>query len=372
MPLDLSNTLVVGISATALFDLAEADKLFSDTAAHNPNEAIKTYRQWMLANENEPLSAGTGLPLVKALLHLNSYKHAGEPPIVEVVVMSRNSPETGVRVLKNIRGLGLDISRSVFTGGESVTDYLDALAVDLFLTTSVKDAQIVADSKVCAAALLSPPPVGAPELPDTQVRIAFDGDAVLFDEESEVRYKEQGLPAFHKAEDEEQNTPMRDGPHALLLKKLAKMQERLPMPIEHSPVRIAIVTARNYPAEMRVINTLRQWGIYVDEAFFLGGIAKGKVLKAFKPHIFFDDQEVHLKDAALYVPSGRVLYASNSPLATTAEAAATIAAANPAMAVTVAPSPEGQGASAIHEVAPSETPRIVPGAIPSEGAGNKN
>lgn len=342
MPFDLSKTLVVGISATALFDLAEADKMFSEKTAQDPETAVVEYRQYMLQREEEPLEPGTGLPLVKALLHLNNYAKTGDTPIVEVVVMSRNSPETGLRVLKTIRKMGLSISRSAFTGGESVTDYLDAFDVDLFLTTSTDDAQKVADSRICAAAILSPPPAGAPELTDKQVRIAFDGDAVLFSEDSEIIYKTEGLTAFHKAEDEGQNVPLGDGPYASLLKKLAKMQDRLPMRIEHSPVRIAIVTARNFPAEMRVINTLREWGIYVDEAFFLGGIAKGKILKAFKPHIFFDDQEVHLLDAAAYVPSGRVLYPSNSPLATPAQTAAVIAEIQPAMAVTVSASSIGE------------------------------
>ncbi|RYD77681.1 MAG: 5'-nucleotidase, partial [Sphingobacteriales bacterium] len=152
------------------------------------------------------------------------------------------------------------------------------------------------------------------EYPDGQVRIAFDGDAVLFSEESEIVYKTKGLQEFHATEDASQDIPMAEGPYASLLKKLGKLQERLPMRVEYSPVRIAIVTARNLPSEMRVIKTLRNWGVYVDEAFFLGGVGKSKVLQAFRPHIFFDDQEIHLKDAAAHVPSGRVPYLSGSPL----------------------------------------------------------
>jgi len=315
MPLDLSDTLVVGITATALFDLEEADRMFSAKAVAEPETAIEEYRKYMLEREDEILGRGTGFPLVRALLQLNQHTAVGEAPIVEVVVMSRNSPETGIRVLKTIRELGLGISRSAFTAGEAVTDYLEAFDVDLFLTTNLADAQRVIDSRACAAAVLSPPPVGAPDPPDDQVRIAFDGDAVLFDEESELVYKTQGLAAFHEAEDALQHVPLPEGPYASLLKKLAKMQERLPMRVEHSPVRIAIVTARNTPAEMRVIRTLRQWGVYVDEAFFLGGLGKAKVLRAFKPHIFFDDQEIHLKDAAAVVPSGRVPYQTGSLLA---------------------------------------------------------
>jgi 5'-nucleotidase len=228
--------------------------------------------------------------------------------------MSRNSPETGMRVFNNIRSRGLPISRHAFTGGESVVDYLDAFAVDLFLTTNVEDAQRIIDAQACAAAVLKPPPhTGEAPLED-QVRIAFDGDAVLFDDSSELVYKTEGLGRFHTVEDEKQNEPMNDGPYAILLRKLAKLQERLPFGADASPVRIAIVTARSAPAEMRVINTLRHWGVYVNEIFFLGGVPKSKVVKAFRAHIFFDDQDLHLDPAAKHVPSGRVPYRSDSPL----------------------------------------------------------
>ena len=228
--------------------------------------------------------------------------------------MSRNSPETGIRVLNAIRGQHLPITRSAFTGGETVVDYLDAFAVDLFLTTEPVDAQRVIDSRVCAAAVLKAPPTRQAEIPAGQVRIAFDGDAVLFDDSSELVFKTEGLSAFQAAEDRAQDVPLPEGPYANLLKKLSTLQDRLPMRVEYSPVRIAIVTARNSPADLRVIKTLRRWGVYVDEAFFLGGLSKSSVLKAFKPHIFFDDQDVHLREAAQYVPAAHVPYASGSPL----------------------------------------------------------
>ena len=228
--------------------------------------------------------------------------------------MSRNSPETGVRVFNNIRKRGLSISRHAFTGGESVVDYLDAFDVDLFLTTNVSDAQKVIDGKACAAAILKEPPQDRPPLPEDQVRIAFDGDAVLFDDSSELVYKLEGLKAFHSREDASEDEPMLDGPYAQLLRKLSRLQQRLPFGVEFSPVRISIVTARNSPAEMRVIKTLRQWGVYVNEIFFLGGVEKTKVVKAFKAHIFFDDQDLHLDPAANFIPSGRVPYRSDSPL----------------------------------------------------------
>lgn len=315
MPVDLSETLVVGISATSLFDLTEADKVFREKFAKDKQSAVTEYRAYMLEHENDNLKDGTAMPLVKALLALNKYKNSDNaPPLVEVVVMSRNSPETGVCVFNNIRSRSLSISRHAFTGGESVVDYLDAYDVDLFLTTNIKDAQRVIDTGNCAAAILKPPPSDLVAPPEDQVRLAFDGDAVLFDDSSELVYKIKGLEEFYTNEDQHQNIPMAEGPYATLLTKLAKLQKRLPFGVEFSPVRIAIVTARSAPAEMRVIKTLRHWGVYVNEVFFLGGLEKSKVLKAFKAHIFFDDQDLHLDPAAHHVPSGKVPYKSSSEL----------------------------------------------------------
>jgi 5'-nucleotidase len=314
MSLDLSNTLVVGISATALFDLGEADRLFQAQLKVDVEKAVVDYRQYMLARENEPLLDGTGMPLIRALLELNKFHQKNESPLVEVVVMSRNSPETGVRVFNNIRKLGLKISRHAFTGGESVADYIEAFDVDLFLTTNIKDAQKVMDAGKCAVALLKEPPKDIEQLPSDQVRIAFDGDAVLFDESSELIFKAKGLDEFQQNEDLQQHVPMLEGPYASFLQKLAKLQSRLPFGVEMSPIRLAIVTARSAPAEMRVINTLRHWGVYVNEVFFLGGLNKAAILKAFKPHIFFDDQDLHIETASKLVPAGKVPYKTDSLL----------------------------------------------------------
>jgi len=315
MALDLSDTLVIGISATALFDLSEADKVFRDKLKEDKETAIKEYRDYMLKRENEPLKDGTGMPLVKALLDLNKYKKEKDKnPLVEVVVMSRNSPETGIQVFNNIRERDLKITRHAFTGGESVTDYLEAFDVDLFLTTNLKDAQKVRDENVCAVALVKEPPSDIEKIPKGQVRIAFDGDAVIFDETSEIVYKAEGIEKFYENENSKQDEPMGEGPYASLLRKLSRLQDRLPFSVEYSPVRIAIVTARNAPAEMRVIKTLRAWGVYVDEIFFLGGVDKSKILRAFKAHIFFDDQDVHLEETSQFIPSGKVPYSSNSKL----------------------------------------------------------
>ena len=303
MPLDLSQILVVGVSSRSLFNLEKENEIFN-------KNGISGFRKYQLEHEAEELEPGTAFHLVQSLLHLNTN---AKKRIVEVVVMSRNSPETGVRIMNSVNKYGLDITRMAFSGGEPLSAYIDAFDIDLFLSKDLKDVQSVIDSKKSAAAFIyEPPNEFKPD--DNRVKIAFDADAVLFSDESEIRYKKEGIEAFHKYEKENENEPLNEGPFAKLLIKLSKIQEELPTTIELSPLRIAIVTARNAPSHMRVIKTLRKWGVYVDEAYFLGGLAKDKVLKAFGAHIFFDDQETHLKDAALLVPSARVPYASDSPL----------------------------------------------------------
>lgn len=301
MPIDLSSRLVVGVSTRALFDLEEENRIFNE-------QGIVGYRKFQLEKEKDPLQPGTAFYLVKSLLELN--RHAKQP-IVEVVVMSRNSPETGVRVLNSIREHSLSITRVALTGGEPLAPFIDAYNVDLFLSKDHKDVQTVIDSKTAAAALIYAPPTGFNPA-DTRVKIAFDADAVVFSEHSELRYKTEGMDAFHKYEAENEDVPLQEGPFANLIRKLSKIQEYLPTTIELSPLRIAIVTARNAPSHMRVIKTLRHWGVYVDEAYFLGGLSKDKVLKAFGAHIFFDDQDAHLEGASKVVPSGKVPYATDS------------------------------------------------------------
>ncbi|NBB75639.1 MAG: 5'-nucleotidase, partial [Bacteroidetes bacterium] len=186
--------------------------------------------------------------------------------------------------------------------------------VDLFLTTSEEDAQFVIDTGACAAAVLSVPPDRTPIATDGEVRIALDGDAVLFSDESEIVYKTGGLDRFREREQDLEDQPLPGGPYEDFLKALARMQERLPTRVEYSPVRLALVTSRDSPADLRVIKTLRAWGVYVDMAFFLGGVDKGPVLESFNPHIFFDDQDIHVESAAKRVPTGKVLYRSDSTL----------------------------------------------------------
>lgn len=244
--------------------------------------------------------------------------------MVEVVIMSKNSPDTGIQVLNALRSHGLPISRSAFTSGEGVADYVADFKVDLFLTTNHDDAQQVTDAGVCACAILDAPPIDMKELDTNQLRIAFDGDAVLFDEAGELLSRQQGLKAFHDYEAKMSDVPMNKGPYADFLIKLSKLQKRLPAKIKHPPIQIALVTARNAPADLRAIKTLRDWGVNVDLAFFLGGLDKRHVLQTFAPHIFFDDSIHNYESAKGVVPSGLVPYSSKSKLfVKQADAAAT-------------------------------------------------
>ena len=304
MSLDFSEALVVGVSSRALFNLEKENEIFL-------HEGISGYRKHQQENEDELLEKGTAFHLVQSLLHLNMN---AKKRIIEVIVMSKNSPETGVRIMNSVVKYGLDITRMAFSGGEPLAPYIDAFDIDLFLSKDHKDVQAVIDSKKAAAAFIYEPPTEFKPT-DNRVKIAFDADAVLFSDESEHRYKTEGIAAFHKYEKEHEDEPLGEGPFAKLLIKLSKIQDELPTRIELSPLRIAIVTARNAPSHMRVIKTLRKWRVYVDEAYFLGGLSKDTVLKAFGAHIFFDDQDVHLTESSKVVPSGKVPYAFDSPLA---------------------------------------------------------
>lgn len=303
MAVDLSEILVVGVSTRALFNLEEENKIFEE-------DGIEAFRKFQLENEDELLEAGTAFHLVRSLLELNK---VAKQKIVEVVVMSRNSPETGMRVLNTIENYNLDITRVAFTGGEPLAPYISAYAIDLFLSKDQKDVQTVIDSAECAAALIYNPPSEYSSL-DPRVKIAFDADAVLFSDDSEYRYKTEGMESFHLYEKENEDVALAEGPFAKLLIKLSKIQEHLPMRIEHSPLRLAIVTARNAPSHKRVIKTLRKWGVYVDEVYFLGGLAKENILKAMGAQIFFDDQDYHLTESCKVVPSAKVPYLTSSKL----------------------------------------------------------
>ena len=300
MAYDLEEKLVIGISSRALFDLEKENAIFEEYG-------LEKYIAYQLNHEEEILKRGTGFPVVQAMLSANEKKGK---QIIEVIIMSKNSPDTGLRIFNSVDHYNLDISRAALTGGERLATYLDAFDVDLFLSRSERDVQEAIDAG-CAAALIYDPPEKYE--PDTEkVRIAFDADAVLFSDTSEQVYQEDGLDAFHEHERRKADEVLAEGPFASFLKALSELQKGMPQ--KEAPVRIAIVTARNSPAHERVIKTLREWGVRVDAAFFLGGIKKDSVLKAFRAHIFFDDQDVHVTAASSVVPSGIVPYHSNSPL----------------------------------------------------------
>lgn len=299
--MDLDACLVIGISSRALFDLEEEDRVYQ-------SQGVDGYRKYQRQHEDAPLKPGTAFPLIQAFLRLNAFNC--DRRLVEVIVMSRNSPDTGLRIFKAIKHHGLDITRAAFSEGKSVAPYLKPFRVDLFLSKLQNDVQAAIDSGVAAAQLYTPPADFDPE--KNTIRIAFDADAVVFSEDSEFIYKSQGLDAFTKHEEENADTPLAEGPFAKFLKTLALLQHS--EDFEIPPVRLAIVTARNSPAHERVIKTLRKWDVYVNEAFFLGGLPKTEILKAFNAHIFFDDQHTHVDPASAVVPSGRVPYGSESKL----------------------------------------------------------
>ena len=300
MAYDLKEKLVIGISSRALFDLEKENEIFE-------SQGVEEYAKYQLEHENELLEKGTAYPLIEALLRLNQIFN---DPIVEVIVMSRNTPETGLRIFNSINEYGLEIRRAAFTGGESIARYLQAFEVDLFLSKSEEDVQMAIDNGIAAAIIYNPPQDFDPK--QDEIRIAFDADAVIFSEESERIYKEKGLEAFIENERANTNKPLPEGPFGKLLKTLSMIKEKEEKGSKY--VKIAIVTARNSPAHKRVILTLREWGVKVDEAFFLGGVSKEKILKSFNAHIFFDDQEAHIEKSSMHIPSGRVPYKSDSPL----------------------------------------------------------
>jgi len=307
MPIDLTNTLVIGISSRSLFDLEEENRIFEQ-------DGLDAYRAYQIEHENEPPKQGTAFHLVEAILKLNEHREPGRPPLVEVIILSRNDAGMGLRIFNGIKAYGLDeqVTRAAFVSGASLAPYLEAFSVDLFLSKSEDDVQEAVNAGVAAAVIQQPPEGYEPDR--DVIRLAFDGDAVLFSDESERIFQqvlaEQGheaaVEAFvaHERENAERELP--EGPFAKLLKILAQLNERFPP--ENRPVRIALVTARSAPAHERVIRTLRAWNVDVDEAFFLGGLPKAPVLQAFRAHLFFDDQPAHVDPASRSVPAGQVPY----------------------------------------------------------------
>jgi 5'-nucleotidase len=294
MPYTLDDKLVVGITTRALFDLTEANQVYE-------SEGLKAYRAYELAHERDQLAPGTAFRLVKALLGIN--QRAGRK-LVEVVVISRNDAESAVRVFNSIEAYGLNIERGAFRGGRDPWSFLKVFQCSLFLSAEPSAVTEALRVKVPAALVLSPPE-NLLEDDASEVRIAFDGDAVLFGDESERIYQRDGLEAFQQHELVNAAKPMDPGPFEPFLRALKRLQDQFNE--GEAPVRTALVTSRNAPAHMRVIYTLREWGVRIDEAYFLGGLDKTPTLEALRPHIFFDDQMSHLDAAKAAVPSAHVI-----------------------------------------------------------------
>ena len=283
------NKLVIAISSRALFNLDLSHQIFKD-------EGIEAYAKHQQKNENVTLEPGVGFTLVKKLLQLNSKKTP-----IDVILLSRNSADTGLRIFNSIEHYGLNISRAAFTRGESTHPFVGAFEADLFLSSNYNDVQKALQSGYAAASIVESKSNNSHP---SQLRIAFDGDAVIFSDESERIFQEQGLEAFHENEKRSENIELKAGPFKSFLVSLQKIQSTFPE--QNNPIRTALVTARSAPSHKRVIHTMREWGIRIDESFFLGGLEKGIFLREFAADIFFDDQQQHCNSASQYVPTGHV------------------------------------------------------------------
>ncbi len=290
--------LVVGISSRALFDLGESHAVFE-------REGLDAYRRFQIEHEDDILAPGVAFPLATKLLALN--KLAEDVPPVEVILLSRNSGDTGLRIFNAIQHYGLDISRAAFTSGAPTSDYIAPFAADLFLSANAEDVARALRAGVAAATVL---PSTTVSRSGEQLRIAFDGDAVIFGDEGERVSREEGLAAFHQSETEHADEPLSVGPFRGFLSALHHLQAAFPA--EDSPIRTALVTARSAPAHKRVILTLRSWDIRIDEALFLGGRDKGPFLEAFGADIFFDDSPVNVESARRHVATGHVPHGVNN------------------------------------------------------------
>ncbi|WP_024539045.1 5'-nucleotidase [Comamonas badia] len=293
MPQTLTGKLVVAISSRALFDFEEENHLFE-----TGDEA--RYMHYQLAHVQQPPGPGVALALVKKLLAFNTE----EEQRVEVVMLSRNDPASGLRVFASAQAAGMRIERGVFTRGRDPFAYLRPLGAHLFLSANAEDVQQALSLGFPAARVLTESRPAGDHYPQ-EVRIAFDGDAVLFSDEAERVFQERGLPAFVQHETQLATTPLPSGPFKPLLAALNHLQQQAAAS-QTMRIRTALVTARSAPAHERAVRTLLDWGITVDEAMFLGGLEKGPFLREFEPDFFFDDQRSHVLSAAQHVPAGHV------------------------------------------------------------------
>jgi 5'-nucleotidase len=294
MSASLDGKLVVAISSRALFDFEEENEVFEQADD-------RAYMALQLERLDTPAKPGVAFSLVKKLLAFNQSADTNSQP-VEVVILSRNDPVSGMRVFRSARHYGLPIERGSFTRGQSPWRYLRPLHANLFLSTHLSDVRAALDAGVPAAQVY-PQSAHAGDAYPHEVRIAFDGDAVLFSDEAERVYQTQGLSAFQKHEADKAQQPLLAGPFKPLLAALQRLQTEGTASMR---IRTALVTARSAPAHERAIRTLMDWNVVVDEAMFLGGLPKGEFLREFEPDFFFDDQTGHVDLASRHVPSGHV------------------------------------------------------------------
>ncbi|QWF71590.1 5'-nucleotidase [Methylomonas paludis] len=282
----LQQKLIVAISSRALFNLDASHHIFE-------TQGMEAFCRYQIEHENEILDPGFGFALVKKFLDLNSAFPA--QPLVEIILLSQNSADTGLRIFNSINHYGLAISRAAFTSGVSPYAYIPAFGADLFLSANAGDVRKALAAGYAAATIIA----GATANTSEQLRIAFDGDAVLFSDEAETIYQQHGLAAFTDNERKHAHQPLPGGPLKGFLSALHRIQTHFDQQ-NLAPIRTALVTARAAPAHERVVRTLRAWGIRIDEAIFLGGMDKGPFLQAFGADIFFDDQKGHCESAELH------------------------------------------------------------------------
>lgn len=292
MTVKLDDKLVIAISSRALFNLDESHQVYE-------TDGLQAYSQYQVAREDEPLEPGEAFPVVNKLLRLN--ERLGEDAQVEVVLLSRNSADTGLRVFNSIEHYQLPISRAAFCGGESPWRYINAFGCQLFLSNEAEDVRYALECGVAAATLVSSK---GKTTGNDQLRFAFDGDAVLFSDEAERVYKSEGLDAFAASEKAAARQPLAGGPFKPFLAALQRLQQAFPA--AEAPIRTALVTARSAPAHERVIRTLRAWNIRIDESIFLGGLDKTEFLRAYQADVFFDDQPMHCESASEHIATGHV------------------------------------------------------------------
>lgn len=291
MGVTLDGKLVVAISSRALFDFEAENHLFE-------KGDDRAYMRLQLEKLDEPAHPGVAFSLIRKLLSFNDAANQR----VEVVMLSRNDPVSGLRVFRSVKDHDLQVQRGVFTRGRDPWRYLAPLKANLFLSANAADVRAALNMGFPAATVATHS-ARAPNTYPNEVRIAFDGDAVLFSDEAEQVYQKQGLPAFQQHESAKAGQPLPGGPFKPLLEALQRLQQE---GTPHMRIRTALVTARSAPAHERAIRTLMDWNIEVDEAMFLGGMDKGEFLRAFEPDFFFDDQTGHIESAARHVPAGHV------------------------------------------------------------------